>query len=198
MVRTSLSVNARLMRAQAVRQKREAIEGAATQDAWTLHVAEQSMLKVADPEYRRVLQLAVHVHEPQRRPVLRGEQAHFRGWRFHRQQRVRFRPLAGLLCRSGGDGVYIERLEAARPKAAPVAAPAPHMDQRIEENVSEDSTNSHDVAFETWMSVQPWNQGPGRPDETDLRKRLREAMAGSRSAGRELPAPGRESPGRTG
>ena len=198
MVRTSLCVNARLMRAQAVRQKREAIEGAATQDAWTLHVAEQSMLKVADPEYRRVLQLAVHVHEPQRRPVLRGEQAHFRGWRFHRQQRVRFRPLAGLLCRSGGDGVYIERLEAARPKAAPVAAPAPHMDQRIEENVSEDSTNSHDVAFETWMSVQPWNQGPGRPDETDLRERLREALAESRLPGRELPAPGRESPGRAG
>ena len=146
MVRTSLAVHARLMRAQAVRQKREAIEGAATQDAWTRHVAEQAMLKVADPD--------------------------------------------------------IERLEAARPKAtpveAPVAAPAPHMDQRIEENVSEDNTNSHDVAFETWMSVQPWNQGPGRPDETDLRKRLREAMAGSRLAGRELPAPGRESPGRTG
>ena len=141
MVRTSLSVHARLMRAQAVRQKREAIEGAATQDAWTRHVAEQAMLKVADPD--------------------------------------------------------IERLEAARPKAAPVAAPAPHMDQRIEENVSENATNSQDAAFETWMSVQPWNQGPGRPDETDLRKRLREAMAGSRLAGRELPAPGRESPGRT-
>jgi integrase len=42
MVRTSLSVHARLMRVQAVRQKREAIEGAATQDAWTQHVAEQS------------------------------------------------------------------------------------------------------------------------------------------------------------
>jgi hypothetical protein len=37
------------MRAQAVRQKREAIEGAASQDAWTLHVAERSMLKVVDP-----------------------------------------------------------------------------------------------------------------------------------------------------
>ena len=145
MVRTSLSVHARLMRVQAVRHKREAIEGAATEDAWTLHIAEQSMLKVADPD--------------------------------------------------------IERLEAARPKAAPVeapvATPAPPMDQRIEENVSEDNTNSQDVAFETWMSQQPWNQGPGRPDETDLRKRLREAMAGSRLAGRELPAPGRESPGRT-
>ena len=80
---------------------------------------------------------------------------------------------------------------------APVAAPAP-VDQRIEENVSEDNTNSHDVAFETWMSVQSWNQGRGRPDETDLRKRLREALGGSRLAGPELPAPGRESPGRTG
>src|ERR1700712_3157979 len=47
MLRTSLSVHARLMRIQAARQKREAIDGAATQDAWTQHVVEQSMLKVA-------------------------------------------------------------------------------------------------------------------------------------------------------
>ena len=53
MVRTSLSVHARLMRVQAVRQKRDAIEGTATEDAWTLHVAEQSMLKVADPGIER-------------------------------------------------------------------------------------------------------------------------------------------------
>jgi hypothetical protein len=33
------------------------------------------------------------------------------------------------------------------------------------------------------MSEQPWNQELGRPDETDPRKRLREAMAGSRLAG---------------
>src|SRR5471030_2654493 len=52
MVRTSLSVHGRLMRVQAVRQKREVIEGAANQDAWTLHVAERSMLWVADPETR--------------------------------------------------------------------------------------------------------------------------------------------------
>ena len=50
MVRTSLSVLGRLMRVQAVRQKREAIEGAASQDAWTLHVAERSMLQVTDPD----------------------------------------------------------------------------------------------------------------------------------------------------
>src|ERR1700709_2163894 len=49
MVRTSLSVHARLMRVQALRQKREAIEAAANQDAWTQHVAERSMLVVTDP-----------------------------------------------------------------------------------------------------------------------------------------------------
>jgi hypothetical protein len=53
MVRTSLSVHGRLMRVQAARQKREAIEGAATEDAWTLHIAEQSMLKVAEPHIER-------------------------------------------------------------------------------------------------------------------------------------------------
>jgi hypothetical protein len=50
MVRTSLSVHARLMRVQALRQKREAIEGSANQDAWALHVAERSMLQVVDPD----------------------------------------------------------------------------------------------------------------------------------------------------
>src|SRR5476651_1579863 len=49
MVRTSLSVHGRLMRVQALRQKREAIEGAASEDAWALHVAERSMLMVVDP-----------------------------------------------------------------------------------------------------------------------------------------------------
>jgi hypothetical protein len=54
MVRASLSVHARLMRVQAVRQKREAIEATERQDALTLHVAEQSMLRVADPDLQRV------------------------------------------------------------------------------------------------------------------------------------------------
>jgi hypothetical protein len=54
MMRMSLSVHTHLMRAQAVRQKREAIDGAANQDAWTKHVAEQSMLEVADPDIERV------------------------------------------------------------------------------------------------------------------------------------------------
>jgi hypothetical protein len=50
MVRTSLSVHARLMRVQAVRHKREAIDGAATTDAWAQLVAEQSMLLVVNPD----------------------------------------------------------------------------------------------------------------------------------------------------
>jgi hypothetical protein len=50
MVRTSLSVHGRLMRVQALRQKREAIDSAANEDAWALHVAERSMLGVLDPD----------------------------------------------------------------------------------------------------------------------------------------------------
>src|SRR3984885_4707612 len=50
MMRTSLSVHGRLMRVQALRHKREAIECAANQDAWTQHVAERSMLGVVDPD----------------------------------------------------------------------------------------------------------------------------------------------------
>ncbi len=135
MVRTSLSVHARLMRVQAVRQKREAIEGAASQDAWTLHVAERSMVKVLDPNA-----------EPQ-------------------------------------------------PAAAAAAAPAANLAQAIEENVSENTPNSQDMAFETWMSAQPWNQ----TSKAALRKGMQEAMAESLGAeshlpGREFPANARESP----
>ena len=50
MVRTSLSVHGRLMRVQALRHKREKIDSAAHEDAWTLHVAERSMLGVVDPD----------------------------------------------------------------------------------------------------------------------------------------------------
>jgi hypothetical protein len=50
MVRTSLSVLGRLMRIQAWRHKREATDGAANQDARAQHVAERSMLLVADPD----------------------------------------------------------------------------------------------------------------------------------------------------
>ena len=150
MVRTSLSAHARLMRVQAVRQKREAIDGAATQDAWTLHVAERSMLKVADRDLERLTAAS---------PRAAPKQV---------------------------------------PKPAPVAAPPPQATQKIAGNVSETNPSSHDVAFETWMSEQPWNQGPGSHDETDLRKRLREAMARSPLAVRELLANGRQSPGTMG
>ena len=50
MVRTSLAEHGRLMRMQAVRQKRGAIEDTATEDAWTPRVAERSTLLVADPD----------------------------------------------------------------------------------------------------------------------------------------------------
>jgi hypothetical protein len=140
MVRTSLSVHGRLMRVQAVRQKREAVGGEANQDAWALYVAERFMLGVADPD----------AAPPQ----------------------------------------------AAWPKVAPVEAPAADVDQKIEEYVSEDDTNSQDAAFETWWSEQPWNQVPRKSGETDLRQVVREAMARSSLAGRELPANGRQTPGR--
>jgi hypothetical protein len=54
MVRTSLAVHGRLMRVQALRQRREAIDGAANEDAWVQHVAERSMLRVVDPDVVRV------------------------------------------------------------------------------------------------------------------------------------------------
>jgi hypothetical protein len=144
MVRTSLSVHGRLMRVQALRHKREAIDGAANQDARALHVAERSMLGVADP----------------------------------------------------GAG----RVEAAWPGTAPVEAlAAAGEEQRIEENVSENETNSQDEAFETWWSAQLQDQASERPDGDRLHEVLRKAMVGSRLAnsrfgGRELPANGRESP----
>jgi hypothetical protein len=46
-------------------------------------------------------------------------------------------------------------LEVTWPGAAPVEAPAAYVDQRIEDHVSEDGTNSQGVAFETWLSAQP-------------------------------------------
>jgi hypothetical protein len=48
MVRTSLSVLGRLTRMQALRQKRQALDGAANQDASAQHTAERSMLAVVD------------------------------------------------------------------------------------------------------------------------------------------------------
>jgi hypothetical protein len=141
MVRTSLSVLGRLMRVQALRHKREAMGGAANQDAWAQHIAERSMLFVTDPDA--------------------GPQ------------------------------------HAAVPKAAPVAtqvaAPAACVDEMPANNISENEVNSQTTAFETWMSEQPWNRGSTGSDETGLREMLREAMAESHLARRQLPADGRES-----
>jgi hypothetical protein len=53
-VRTSLAVHGRLMRVQALRRKREAIDGAATEDARVLQVVERSMLWVVNPKARPV------------------------------------------------------------------------------------------------------------------------------------------------
>ena len=50
MVRTSSSAHGRLMHVQAARQTREAIEGAASQGAWTPHTAERSMVQMMDPD----------------------------------------------------------------------------------------------------------------------------------------------------
>jgi hypothetical protein len=83
----------------------------------------------------------------------------------------------------------------AAPVGAPVAAPACGLDQRIAANISKNGINSQEVAFETWMSAQPWNQGSRGSGETDLRAVVREAMAESRLRGQELSANGRESPG---
>jgi hypothetical protein len=154
MLRTSLSVHARLMRVQAVRQKRESIEGAANQDSRTQYVTERAMLQIVDRQVEWLEEAS-----PQAAPA---------------------------------------EVPTAGPTEAQVAAPTPHEDHWIGEHVSEHSINSQDVAFETWMSAQPWNHGPESQDEPGLRKRIREAMAGSHLAGRELPANRRESPGRTG
>ncbi len=139
MVRTSLSVHGRLMRVQAVRQKREAIDSAANADAQALHATERSMLIVVDPN-------------------------------------------AGAL--------------KAAPIAAPVEAPAVCVDPRIAENVSDSEANSQDAAFETGLSAQPGNHGSKALGKTSLRENLRAAMEFSRLSRREVPANGRESPGR--
>jgi hypothetical protein len=144
MVRTLLSVLGRLMRVQALRHKREAIEGAANQDAWAEHVTERSMLLVTDPD--------------------------------------------------------AEPPQAALPKAPPVATrvepPAASVDQSVTDDISENEANSQDAAFETWLSAQPWNLGSRGSGETGLREILRETMAESHLARRQLPADGRESRGR--
>lgn len=132
MLRTSLSMHARLMRVQAVRQKREAMDGAATQDAWTLHVAEQSMLKVADPD--------------------------------------------------------IERVTAARPKAAPAEAPKAYAGQGNKNEIPENETKSQDAAFETWLSAHLQDLESAKPDSGSLHWVGREASKPSRTSRQDAQA----------
>jgi hypothetical protein len=164
MVRTSLSVHARLMRVQAVRHKREAIDGAANQDAWAQHIAERSMLVVVDPHA-----VPRQAASPEGAPAT---------W-----------PGAAPATWPGG-------VHPAWFGATEVEAPAADGNQRIADNVSENATNSHSTAFETWMSEQPWNRRSRESGETGLREIVREVMARSRSAGRKSAANGREGPGR--
>ena len=129
MVRTSLSVHGRLMRVQALRQKREAIEDAANQDAWAQHVAEKSMTDV------------------------------------------------------------VTATAGTREATLPVAQPAEGTT-----NVSEEGTNSHAAAFETWLSAQCQAQTSGHPGGGRLHEAVRKAMAEPPLAARECAANGRESP----
>ena len=147
MVRTSLAIHGRLMRVQALRHKRDAIEGAANQDAWTKHIAERCLLSVADPE-------------------------------------------AGRKAAEAAAAAVAVRVE------APVPAPAPRLEQRGAENVSGDGTDSHGVAFETWVSKQSWNQRSRGAGKTDPRKAKRAARAKARLAGRDGPGNGGERLGR--
>ena len=131
MVRTSLSVHGRLMRVQALRQKREAIEDAATQDAWAQHVAEKSMTDV------------------------------------------------------------VKATAGPREATLPAAPPAEAAD-----NVSEEGTDSHTAAFETWLSAQCQGQTSGQPGGGRLHEAVRKAMAEPPLAARDFAANGRESPKR--
>jgi hypothetical protein len=160
MVRASLSVLGKLMRVQAVRQKRAAIEGAATEDAWTQHAAERSMRKVVDP--------GATPHQavrPSAAPASRSHpDAERRGWRaFARHDDCNSRQDDNNPRQDDGD----------------CGAPVASGDRRTEEGVSKIGTNSHSVGFETRMSEQPRNPGARGWGETGLPKVMREAMAGS-------------------
>jgi len=132
MLRTSLSVHGRLMRVQAIRQKRETSEAAAKADSWTQFLNERLMLAVAD---------------------------------------ARVKPA-----------------EAVRPAAAPDVA------AEIEEDVSEDGTNSQDVAFETRMREYVRNAGAGGSGVTGPSGDMAGLfLARALMAGRASTAEGRES-----
>ncbi len=132
MVRTSLAVHGRLMRVQAIRQKRETSEAAAKADSWTQFLNERLMLAVAD---------------------------------------ARVKPV----------------------EAAPDGA------AEIEDDVSEDETNSQDVAFETQMRDYVRNAGAGGSGATGPSGDMAGLfLARALMAGRASAAEGRESGARAG
>ncbi len=62
--------------------------------------------------------------------------------------------------------------------AWPEAARATDVGQRIEELVSENGTNSHDMAFETWLSAQFQRRRAARPDASRLHDQRPEGSMG--------------------
>ncbi len=133
MARTSTAAQAMLIRVQAVRRKREAIKGATDEDAWTRHVVEQSMRRVADPETERVLAASPGA----------WREAAGAAWGAAPIEAPEAAPRAPEVA----------------PAQAPIAAPTPRGGQVIGQNVSEYKINSHDVAFETDLSEPSRNHG---------------------------------------
>jgi hypothetical protein len=160
MVRTSLSVHARLMRIQALRQKREAIEGAANEDASALQIAERSMLGVLNP--------AAGPHQA--------------AWPTAARATLPAAARATLLARATSPTGAPAALAAAAPVSFARAAPKAFADMSIEELAFEIETNSHDTALETWLNEQPWYQGARDSGETGRRGVVRESPPNGRES----------------
>ena len=200
MVRTSLSVHGRLMRVQALRQKREAIEGAANQDAWTQHIAEQCMLIVADPDavrqqparstaapasFSKVVATNATIMTGEAPPSAPLPHPDAEG---HERQASALHDDGGVLDpESVLDTEYQD---------GSFGAPAAGVDQGLAGHVSNGGTNSHDAAFETWLNTLPWRRGTKGSGKTGRREVLHAAMAEPRAAGRDTPAKSHESLGR--
>jgi hypothetical protein len=202
MVRTSLSVHARLMRVQAVRHKREANEGAANQDTWVQHVAERSMLSVVDPD--AVAQQSAPPAWPGEAPATWPRGVHPDWLRATPVETPAASPQgAPAVSPQGAPAVSPEGVPPVSPEAVPpawsgatpVETPSASGNQRTAENVSKNGTNSQAAASETRMSAIHWNgpsNGLGKISPRDI---AREIMARSRLAGREPPANARQTLG---
>jgi hypothetical protein len=204
MVRTSLSVHARLMRVQAVRHKREASDSAANQDTWTQHIAERSMLGVVDPD--AVTQQAASPGAappawPGEAPATWPAGVHPAWLDWAPPAPPENTPPASLentapASPEGAPAASLENTHPASLGATPVEAPPACGDQRTAGNVSENGTNSQKTPFETYLSALPWKEmstGSGKTGPLDV---IHQVLARSRSAARESPANGRETPGR--